>query len=532
MKKIYCLLLTAFSCLNATSQSTTKKAEVIFGPPEEASRSTLNTVFGRNDMGYFIMRTAKKDMMLEMIDYDLKTAKSLKIEDVQEGKNKREYYDEFFLNNTIFLITRLNNKELDQMEFYAETRNPSSFTRQAKGTLVGKVKYTTKGLMSSARGDISVITSKDNSKVLIYNDIQDEKGEKETFNFQVYEGSMEKLWEKKIEIPFASELFAIQQKRIDNKGNVYLTCIQYGDKASRRENKRSGTPNYKYHILGYSKDGDGVKDFEVNLNDKFITDLQIAINTNGDIVVAGFYSEKGTYSIKGAFYMLIDGKSKEIKVSNQKAFDFELITENMTEREEEKAKKKADKGKNIELYEYDLDDIKLNTDGSATLIAEQYYVRVVTTTTYGANGQVSTRTTYHYYYYNDIIVVNIGKDGNIEWTCKIPKLQHTINDGGYYSSYVCASHNDKLYFIFNDHPENIINPVAGKMKPMGKGREIAAAFVEVDETGKYKKEMLFSQEKRDVLIRPKVCRDAKEGEFFLFAEWKKDYQFSRVKIKG
>ena len=70
------------------------------------------------------------------------------------------------------------------------------------------------------------------------------------------------------------------------------------------------------------------------------------------------------------------------------------------------------------------------------------------------NSNGSTSTTYHYIYGN-IAVINVNPDGTIDWNIKIPKYQHTVNDNGMWSSYMRFVRNDGIYFIYNDHLENL-----------------------------------------------------------------------------
>jgi len=82
----------------------------------------------------------------------------------------------------------------------------------------------------------------------------------------------------------------------------------------------------------------------------------------------------------------------------------------------------------------------------------------ITTTSTDANGGTRTTTVY-YYYYNDIIVININPGGETEWTKKIAKRQPSSNDGGFFSSYSLSIVKDKMYFVFNDSPKNLITSV-------------------------------------------------------------------------
>ncbi|MBK6551495.1 MAG: hypothetical protein IPG11_13980 [Flavobacteriales bacterium] len=108
-----------------------------------------------------------------------------------------------------------------------------------------------------------------------------------------------------------------------------------------------------------------------------------------------------------SFFLKLDQNTKQVTHSSFKEFDADFITQYMTEKEEAKASKRADKkGEEIELYNYELRDIVRRTDGGAVMVGEQYRFYVTTTTTSSPNGGTTTTTTYHYIY-NDIIVVNV-----------------------------------------------------------------------------------------------------------------------------
>ena len=53
----------------------------------------------------------------------------------------------------------------------------------------------------------------------------------------------------------------------------------------------------------------------------------------------------------------------------------------MSEKKERKAEKNDAKGKDVELYSYNIDDMIINDDGSIYLVGEQYYEYVTTKTT-------------------------------------------------------------------------------------------------------------------------------------------------------
>ena len=62
--------------------------------------------------------------------------------------------------------------------------------------------------------------------------------------------------------------------------------------------------------------------------------------------------------------------------------------------------------------------------------------------------------TFYHHVRNDIFIVNSNKRGGMDWLTRIPKLQHTINDRAYFSSFNHSITRDKIVFLFNDHPNN------------------------------------------------------------------------------
>ena len=163
------------------------------------------------------------------------------------------------------------------------------------------------------------------------------------------------------------------------------------------------------------------------------------------------------------------------------------------------------------------------------LVAEQYSVVRHTSQYTDANGirQSSSYTNYHY---NDIIVVNIDASGQIVWANKIPKKQITRNDGGYHSSYVLSVVKDKLYFVFNDNPKNLVIEKEGKLKNIKIGKEAMAVIVEIDMEGNQKKKALFSARNSEAVARPKVCRQASDNVVIIFCERNKKHRFAKLSL--
>jgi len=534
MKKLAFYILIALGISgNAYSQTKSKNVDIIFGEEiKEARSSTLESILGYDETGIYVLKTeggglfsSGEDCFIEHFDNKMNQTKSEEL--IIEDKNGEERDYEFivYMNSTLYVFSSIENKKTDKVTLYAQTISKKTLRPNNDARKIAEINYADKG--SGSFGDFAYNISKDQTKLMIHYLLPTKKKEKEKIALIVLDKELGLLWERKCTLPYLEELFNDERYRIDNEGNAYILGVVYKEKAMA---KRKGKPNYKYQLICYKDKGETYKEYPIELAGKFITDMQIAITDKNDIVCAGFYSNVGTFSINGSYYLNVNGDNGEILSKSYKEFDLEFITQNMTEREANKAKRKEDKGKDVELFEYDLDNIVLRDDGGAILVGEQFFIEVFTTTTTSANGGRSTTTSYHYNY-NDIIVININPEGQIEWAKKIPKAQESVNDGGTYSSYAMSVFGDKLFFVFNDNPKNLVNTGDGNLKNYNPNRESIVALVAMDGEGKFKKEALYKMKRSDVLIRPKLSKQISDDEMIIFGKKGKMQQFTKMIYK-
>ena len=88
-----------------------------------------------------------------------------------------------------------------------------------------------------------------------------------------------------------------------------------------------------------------------------------------------------------------------------------------------------------------------NSDGGCTIIAEKYY-ETKQSYTYNLNGfpQTSYKTVYNY---DEIVIIAKNADGSERFRHFIKKTQSSMNDGGYYSSFITTLSNDKIGIVYN-----------------------------------------------------------------------------------
>ena len=516
----------SFSCLNA------QNVEVTWGKDNiSPKKTTLSGIIGSDKEGFFVLRTGYASLfnpnptrILEKYskeDNALIFSRELKVTAVNSKKVQFEAL--YCIKGKLLLFTSFYDKALNKNTAYAQ-----EITEDGKsGEAIEVDNITAESKRNTGNFDFRL--SEDSTKILVYHNPPFDNYADEKFSYKLLDSDLKELWSKKFTLPYKDKNFTISSYDIDNEGNVYmLASIQLKSNATGlKKVKETFNPAYSFRVIAYYYKQDEMKEFEVELpSRKYISDITFNINRAGDVVCAGFYSNKSGASINGTFYMLIDAKSKEVKSESSKEFSMDFLTQFMSER-------KASKNKG--LYSYSLDYLLLRDDGSAVLVGEQYYVNEVCTT----DPKTGARRCNYHYYYNDIIVVSINNSAKIDWMIKVPKKQHSVNDGGYYSSYVLMDTKDNLFFMFNENPYNMKPEVRNGQKTpkyLNNARKSLAVVVSVDKQGNQSKEVLFNSKDAKFILRPKLNLQTGSKESLIYGEKyakafaPRKYKFGIVKV--
>ena len=105
-------------------------------------------------------------------------------------------------------------------------------------------------------------------------------------------------YRKEIEVPVSTELFVPLNFLLTDQGSFFILGNHF---TTEKKVKEPG--QVYYELYGYSLRLDKVVNTVIKSEGKFLTDVAMsADNVNKSIVVAGFYSDKTTYSVAGVFY--------------------------------------------------------------------------------------------------------------------------------------------------------------------------------------------------------------------------------------
>ena len=496
--------------------------DVTWGVPQKQSRkSPMVDMLGEDGSYVYTRRTeyslfGSHDLILErykLSDLSLNYTKSI----AMKGPNDIDLSFEsiYFLEGNLILFASHYDREKDINTLYAEILDEHAATKK-EWDEVARISATQKNNPGSFYTGMSV----DSTQLLLVVNPPYDKYANETFTLQLLDKDLNTKWKKEIIPPYKDEFFALDNFIVTGNGDVYMIATVSKDKSVMSRHERRSEPTYFHTVLLYERSTNDLKEYKVTLDPKFISDVKMTVNEKGDIICAGFYSNKSSNSIIGFFYLKIDKQSKEITNQGTKDFPMDFLSQFMSE-------KKASKGR--ELYDYILRHLVLRDDGGAVLVAEQYYE--ILEQSYDPNTHMTTYT--YYFYYNDIIVVSINPSGEIAWAKKIPKYQISRNDGGYYSSFAFAVSGDKMYFMFNDNSRNIKsqNQEVQKYRYMSNPKKSTAILVTMDSNGNQDRQAMFENKDLKIILRPKLFLQINEHRMILYGERRSTYKLADVKIQ-
>jgi hypothetical protein len=463
-------------------------------------------------------------------DKNLNPVLETKIE-LKDSKEDRDFEDVVMTKKgDIYLLSSYANKTQKKNFLFCQKVDKKTLLARGELRKIADVATDTKGfslfrMMTANKdeGSFSTIPSSDSSKLLVVALAPFDKGDPEKFDLTVLNEDMQVVWDKSITMPYNDELWEFSSYRLDNDGDVYVVGKLYKDRVKDRKN---GKPNYKYQMLRFTAGSTKPEIIDIALDKKFITDLKVTLLDNGDYVCAGFYSNEGTGSIGGVYYMTVDGKTNTPIMRSTKDFSLDFLTEGMTDRQKKRAERRAKNGDAPELNQIKFREIIRRDDGGCVLIGEQYYIIVSQYT----DSQGRTRTTYTYYH-DDVIVTSISPKGDIEWSSKVPKNQHSSGRPGIFNSYVSVVAGNKIHIIFNDDIDNI------KKDRFSKGARLddftgeknsAVQMVSFDANGKHTEKTLLKNEDAEIVVVPNASVQTTSREMILLGKRKGNQKYARM----
>ncbi len=519
MKNAICLLALAAG-LSLIAQPKLEDYDIQPGPFFKVSKRSVPVQFvGYDDTGFYMTyakgKTGIGELSLSKFGFDLTLMDELPLS-TDMGLETAYASNLFMLDGELFQFTETTSTT--SKKIYLQKIDKKGWKLESPKLIADILNEG----RSAYQSNMAVHFSSDSSTIALVYTIPNKRKENQAFGVHVFDRSLNETWTQRFELPYTNKLIDLTTHRITSEGDLYILGRRYYGK---RRVKLDGKINYDYLLLSFDKTG-GIDSFKIESEGKYLKDMQVDIAPSGDIISAGFYSDKGTVQAGGAYYMRIDGKSRNVVHKSFKEFEDGFLLQNMTEGKKKRIQKKLDKGKDVELPFFFIDEFILGEDGSTKIIAEQRHIYTVTTYT-----QYGVITTTHFDY-DDMMLLNINPQGEFTDAIRVAKNQHTTNDRAAFSSYSSAYNNRHIYLIFNDNAQNLNYSGVGRVAPMQKNSTTMVMVSRIDEHGKVVRDALFDRGDVETKVRPALCTQLNENEMLLFGhKGLKTQRFFLLKFK-
>jgi hypothetical protein len=488
MKKIllFLLMLICISYININGQTRTNNATVTFGPEiKTQSKVILDRIVSARPQQYLCIGN-------ELVNFSYKTnviianaGKDLRIRNILpltfQGIGDIEelnFLDICDVKGNIYVFAIINDKKDKTMSLYMLSLDQEELIASAPKKL-GVVNYDFTRATNVKKFELTL--SPDSSKILIFYPAPYKKGMPERFGAMVFDENMNRIWANEFQLPYPDNYFKVNKFFVGNNGQIFMNCIKY--KGNQNAFAAQNPNNYQFVLLATDPNGQEIKEIDIDIKDKYVSDMVAASLPDNDIVCIGYTSPKSlSNKIDGFFYALIDHNTLELKQIKQQLFEPRFISEGFSDSKTKNIEAQAEKGKELTLENFYFNSIVVKADGSVIAFSEQ----------------INKNNDQDYiYYFDDIIIINYLPSGEFNYILKIPKRQHINAGDKSLLSYIYSVVDNKIYVLFNDNVNNLVtpNPVPPKVftnVPQLSINNWGVALCTIDDNGSLSKELLFA----------------------------------------
>lgn len=515
MRSIFLLIVALVAHISLLSQSECAWADLQWG---ENIKRPPGYYWGTQEFGPDLYMSVWRDgdeVHLITTTGNMNIIKQREIEIVHQAKKGKWYFEQFFrLGNNMYVMSKIKMKKEEKFYYYVQGINPQSLELDEEPIMIGEMTF----LRSSFKELVDITVAPDYSKFYFGHNNGTSDLTKFWYEVQIIDSDIETVYEDKITIENDEAL-----------NTVYIDFYKNGDVAvlakriKEKEDKEKGKPNY-YYTAAVMRDGDVTK-YKLDLNEYFISGAGITFGQEGEIILSGYYSTISANKVNGVFFMKENLSIDALEPAIFNEFSIEEITKFASERSEKKNKKKEAKGKEIEFNDFDVFDLLATSEG-VYLLGEQSWVYVTYVQT--PNG---SSTTYHYVF-ADVMAIKFNYAGEIEWNTRLPKWQHSTNDGGPYSSFNYDIKGNSIYILYNDHIDNHTMFDPKRVKPAAWGGDKAVTSIaKIDTEGELVKGYLYNVNEEALFTKVKESSSLdEETGFMIMAQKKKNIKFAKVTV--
>ncbi len=416
-------------------------------------RLVYTDILGGYNRNYYITRFDKKrkqSFIIEKYNTNMKLAGhyDFRIE------NKINIDKIMLVDGHVFIFYSSYDKKEKTYKLYCDVLNENV-------SLIRKERFIASTKMKSASSRLFTISKDDYNKNILVLFPTEIENNLVRLSARVMDDKLEILYDKS---------FAVFPEKNEGIEDAYLSG-NYVSLVLSTEFNREHKKNPFFSLVFYNLENDNKRSTDLFNDTIRFNSYVFKFNPlDNEFVISGFISQPKKYESTGLAIARINPEK------NTAHFGYLLFSPEMIAQIMGKSK----------TYRYIKDyyprDIVFRSDGGIVLLTEYFDIeKEVYTDYYNINHSYVK----YYYRFSDMVVYSISKTPEIDWYRVIRKDQVTMNDDGYYSSFLAGTHLDQLVFLYNEIERNEWNLVVDKVKPNGhissdilvKGSEFDGYFI-------------------------------------------------------
>ena len=351
--------------------------------------------------------------------------------------------------------------------------------------------------------DFKVLVSEENENMILITRRPFFRNENTSYNVRKYDKHFNLIWADIVNLPYEAKHFEFKDMAYDGIGKI-MVLSKPMDITGMLSNKLKKIENNRYNLWVYQHENSSIKEFEISLRDKWITEIRIMYKDKR-IYVSGYFSSKRNISLKGFFNIRFDEDLNMLGAVVKSIPQEDLVKFINADEVDSKT----------HLYDFYLREAFVLNNGEVVMIGEKYFKEI--NSYYDPRTDISSYT--DVYNYNSVLVTKISADGKSITNIKIPKYQATINDNGYYSSIAYGIDQNNIWLFFNDNHKNadLGNDLNAEYKILYNNRKVIPMYVKIDSTNKVERKAMNIEDDGFLLV-PRYSDQLEDNAFYFIRE--------------
>jgi hypothetical protein len=536
---IFLLIITATIKLSAEEINYTVKSTEVLRDKLMVRSAGLKAIGSVNDHAFMLYQPftaiysgatiggGKMKHYIGKFDKDVNLVKKTALILDQNGK-KVDFEGVQIIKNKIFVFFSFQNVAKKKHYLFSRSVNAETLELEDDTKMIAELDYT--GISKYKRTSVQYEISEDESKIMLFYTVLNNKNEPLRFAVHVYDNELNSIWNTNVSPKFETGVFSYKQIRVDNNGDVYLLGAHYADMKNyfnsakfsdndffSKDTYFTDVPNFTYQIYRYFNNGTKEEYKDITLDSKFIRSMNFTV-LDGKASVNGIFSNPQTISARGAFSFKLNVANGQKTDVSTEIFSTELIEKGFTEKELNRFKRSIKDKSEYDPFDYIISDVKTLSDGTKYYTAEQF----INGTKKERNGNQIVYTPI--YLYNDVFIIRLNAKNSIESIEKISKRQYALTTSRY-NSFIDFEKDGNLYFIYN---------TIKKKDTMFKNAEIGDTYIsKITKNSNIEKVYNTPESKKAPLIMP-VTKVEFPNHSILYGMMSsnfKDYKFELIKVE-